>query len=458
MRTAKDIEDVTAVDNKIKKSLRYSLFDGMFASVMTGMSETFMAPYAIAMKASASLIGILTAMPNLTSSLLQMKSATVVQRLGSRKALIKFFVLAHALMWIPIIAIPYIFSENQAIFLVIFYTLFVSLGAFAAPAWSSLMADHVGETDRGKVFGKRNMIFGIINVSSMFIAGLILSLFRKELPFGDANGGLKFLGFTIIFSIAFITRLVSWNFLIKMYEPVLVIKAEHRFTFLDFIKRVLKSNFGRFAIFASCMNFSVYVASPFFAVYMIRDLGFGYLAYTVIMMASTLTALSMMHVWGKYADSAGNVRVLKLSSVFLPAIPFLWLFSHNMIYLIAVQIFAGFFWAGFNLSLTNFIYDAVTPEKRTRCIAYFNVMNGTAIFCGAAIGGYLASVLPPLGGFRIPSLLLVSGILRFLASMLSSRVREVRKVKDISNIELFYSIMGLRPALRQGLSETGGKE
>jgi len=320
------------------------------------------------------------------------------------------------------------------------------------------MADHVGETDRGKVFGKRSMIFGIINVSSMFIAGLILSLFKNKLPFGDGSGGFKFLGFTIIFSIAFVTRLVSWHFLNKMYEPVLIIKAEHRFTFLDFMKRILRSNFGRFVIFASCMNFSVYVVSPFFAVYMIKDLGFGYLTYTVIMMASTLTGLSMMHVWGSYADNAGNVRVLKLSSVFLPVIPLLWLISHNVIYLIAVQIFAGFFWAGFNLSVTNFIYDAATPEKRTRCIAYFNAINGTAIFCGAAIGGYLVSVLPPLEGSSIISLMIISGILRLIASILSSRVREVRAVKDISNIELFYSIMGLRPFMKQGLSGTGGKE
>jgi MFS family permease len=445
-------------EDKINKSLRYSLFDGMFASVMNGMSETFITPYAIAMKASASLIGILTALPNLASSLLQLKSATVVESLGSRKALIRRFILAHALMWIPIVAIPYIFPENQAILLVIFYTLLMSLSAFAAPAWSSLMADHVGETDRGKVFGKRNMIFGMINVSSMFLAGLILSLFKGILPFGDSSGSLKFLGFTIIFLIAFAARLVSWNFLNKMYEPVLIIKAEHRFTFRDFLKRILKSNFGRFVIFASCMNFSVYVVSPFFAVYMIRDLGFGYLTYTMIMMASTLTGLSMMHAWGRYADNAGNVRVLKLSSAFLPVIPFLWLISHNVIYLIAVQIFAGFFWAGFNLSLTNFIYDAVSPEKRTRCIAYFNVINGTAIFCGAAIGGYLASVLPMLSGYRILSLLVVSGILRLFASMLSSRVREVRAVKDISNIELFYSIMGLRPAMKESLSGSGGKE
>jgi len=437
------------MDQKIRKSLKYSLLDGMFASIMQGLTETFIVPYALAMKAGAGLIGILSSMPNLAGSLLQVNSAALVERLGSRKALINSAILAHALMWIPMIATPYVFRDNQALYLIVFYTLFISLGALAAPAWSSLMADHVPETERGKVFGWRNRIFGIINVSSVFLGGLILYGIAKKFTFA---------GFTVIFSIAFVARLISWSFLKKMYEPMLVIRDEHRFTFAAFLKRMKKSNFGRFAIFVAAMNFSVYMASPFFAVYMLRDLKFNYLTYTVITMAATLTSLAMMRMWGRYADHVGNIRILKLCSLLIPFIPLFWLFSHKVPYLIIVQIFAGFFWAGFNLSFTNFIYDAVTPEKRTRCIAYFNVINGIAVFSGAAIGGYLSSILPALNGYKILTLILISCVLRFLVAPFSAFIREVRKVKEVSNLELFYGIIGLRSNLRQGILLQGSKE
>ena len=134
-----------------------------------------------------------------------------------------------------------------------------------------------------------------------------------------------------------------------------------------------------------------------------------------------------------------------LTSIFLPVIPFLWLLSHNVIYLVLVQIFAGFFWAGFNLSVSNFIFDAVSPEKRTRCIAYFNVVNGTALFSGALIGGFLMKWLPALLGYKILALALISGLLRIGSALLAGRVREVRSVREVSARDLFYSVIGVRP-------------
>src|SRR3990167_5424452 len=198
----------------IKKSLRFSLLDGLFASIMFGISETFIVPYAIAMKASVRQIAVLSSLPGLVGALLQVKSASIVERLGSRKELINSSVLIHALMWLPIIALPYLMSGGagaQPILLIIFYTLFIAAGSLALPAWSSLMADHVPETERGRVFGWRNRVFGAIHVLSMFSAGLVLYLSKR---FG-LHG---FLGFTGIFIIAFISRLISWNFLTRMYE------------------------------------------------------------------------------------------------------------------------------------------------------------------------------------------------------------------------------------------------
>lgn len=428
-----------AKESVIEKSLRYSFFDGIFANIMIGCTETFIVPYAIAMKASAAVVGMLVALPNLAGALVQIKSAALAERMGSRKALITASVFIHALMWLPILAIPYLFRSDRAIYLILFYTMLMAIGQVSLAPWSSLMADHIPVTERGRVFGWRNRILGLVNIGSMLGAGLILHFTKKSLCPNI------FLGFTIIFSAAFISRLISWKFLTKMYEPPLEIKPEHRFTIVDFLKRIGRSNFGRFVIFVAMINFAVYLSAPFFAVYMLRDLRFSYLTYTIITLTATLTIFVMMSAWGKHADHVGNRRVLRLTSYFLPFIPVLWLFSHNVAYLIAIQIFGGFFWAGFSLSVQNFMYDAVSPEKRTRCIAYFNTINGMAISLGAVTGGFLIKVLPPIFENRLLAIFLLSGIIRILALPLFSTIKEVRKVKHISNLELFYSIMTARP-------------
>ena len=95
----------------IRRSLRYSLFDGLFTAMMLGVSDTYLIPYGIAVGATPSQIALLSSVPMLIATLLQVKSAGVTQSIGSRTKLINFVVFFHALAWLPIIAIPYLFSK-----------------------------------------------------------------------------------------------------------------------------------------------------------------------------------------------------------------------------------------------------------------------------------------------------------------------------------------------------------
>jgi len=185
---------------------------------------------------------------------------------------------------------------------------------------------------------------------------------------------------------------------------------------------------------------------------MLRDLQLNYLSYMGLQVCSSFASLVALPLWGKHADMVGNVRVLRLSSFLAALIPVFWLFSHEPAYLMLVQIWGGFSWSGVTLSAANFIYDAVTPQKRVRCIAYFNVINGGALFLGSFLGGFLASRLPPLFGYRLLSLFAVSCFCRvFFHLLLSRSFREVRPTHEVSIKGLFFSVVGIRPLI--GLSQ-----
>jgi MFS family permease len=165
-----------------------------------------------------------------------------------------------------------------------------------------------------------------------------------------------------------------------------------------------------------------------------------------LQVCSSFASLVALPLWGKHADWVGNARVLRLSSFFAAMVPAFWLISWDPAYLMLIQIWAGFSWSGVTLSAANFIYDAVTPQKRVRCIAYFNVINGAAMFLGSSIGGFLASRLPPLFGYNLVSLFVLSCFCRLLFHLLLSHsFREVRRAQDISVHELFFSVVGIRP-------------
>jgi len=424
--------------NHVKKSLIVSLWDGLFASAMVGLTTDYITPYALFLKATSRQIGFLSAAPNLVSSLFQLSSADLVERLKSRKKIIILFVFFHFLMLAPVILIPYLFKTQPVIYLIIFITLFTGFNSFAAPAWSSLMSEYIPYKMRGKYFGWRNKILGMVTITFTFIAGFILYYFRNNI--------LK--GFQIVFVLAMLARFISWYFLTKMYEPPLRISKESYFSLLDFIKRLKESNFARFVIFVSSLVFSVNIAAPFFSVFMLRDLKFNYLTYTILVSSVTITSIFTIDRWGRTADRIGNLRVLRFSSLFIASLPFWWIINQNPVYLLFIQIVSGFAWAGFNLCATNFIYDAVTPAKRTRCIAYFNVFSGTALCLGALSGGYLVNILPALFGYKILSLFLVASILRFsVVFFFSGKIKEVRPAEKINSRDLFYSVIGLKPIL-----------
>lgn len=427
---------VSLDNNRVNESLKFSLRDGIFASAMVGFTQEYFTPFLILLGGTARHVGMLNAFPNLFASLIQLKSADISERLKSRKRVLDIFVLLHALMLLPIAIIALSGGADPAIFITL-VVLFTFFGAIPAPAWASLMSDLVGEEKRGEYFGWRNRILGFVIVGTAFIAGAILHLMKKVNAFW---------GFGIIFALAFIYRMISWHYLRKMYEPPLEYKKEHYFTLFDFFARIRESNFAKFVLFVSMMSFSVNLVSPFFGVLMLRDLHFSYMLYTIVTITATLVFYLIIGRWGRLADRVGNLRIIKFTAPLLSIIPLLWILNRHPVFLIFAQIFGGFLWAGFSLSTSNFIYDAVTPEKRTRCISYFNALNGLALCCGVLMGGILLPWLPRLFGYEILTLCLISSILRIAASVfMLPKLKEVRRsIEKIDNNTLFLSMIGIK--------------
>jgi MFS family permease len=412
--------------------------DGVFASGMIGFTQDYFTPFLLFLGGSAREVAFLTSLPNVVASLVQLKTIDVIRTLRSRKGAITVFVFLQALTLFFIALLVGIDAITAALFILL-VTLFTSFNAIATPAWGSLMSDLVPEERRGAYFGWRNSVLGAIIVASSIAAGLFLHHVGED----DLDWG-----FVLVFGLAFLFRMASWYFIGRMHDPMLSHSPAPRVTIRNFYNKLKGSNFARFVIFVSLFNFTVYLAAPFFAVLMIRDLRFSYLQYSVVTMSATLTMYLMMGRWGRLADTIGNVRVMRFTVPIIAAVPLLWIISHNPFYLVAAQLVSGFAWAGFNLCASNFIYDAVAAEKRVRYISYFTVLNGIALSAGALAGGYLLQVLPKLFGYRILSLFALSAALRFLVCMtVPARLKEVRTVRSMSSNRMFFSMIGISPRL-----------
>jgi MFS family permease len=418
--------DSNSEEAKIKSSLSLSIKEGSYASVMSGFGVSYFSPFAIALKASASQIGLLNALTSLLPTLTQLFSTNLIQKY-TRKKIVNIFTSIQNWMFIPIIltALLFYFHVAGTIWILIaLITFFYSVGAMAGPAWFSWMGSLVPEKIRGKYFANRNRITGFFGLVTMLLGGIILDKFKAL--------GLVLIGFAILFLVSFLARSISIRMLNQQYEPKLKIHKSDYFSFWQFISLAPKTPFGRFTILTALFVLAVNISGPFFTVYMLDDLNLSYTWFTLISVSATIFQLFFYSVLGRFSDRFGNVKLLKISGILVCAVPILWMFSKNPWYLLTVpQLISGLGWAGFNLGLSNYIYDAVRPEKRSFCVTYFNILHGFGAFFGALIGSGIALMNIAFMN-KILLIFLVSGLARFVFLFFFIFLQEVRKVSRVS--------------------------
>ncbi|MGH8166388.1 MAG: MFS transporter [Woeseiaceae bacterium] len=454
--------------------MRHSLKDAAAFGTMTGIGETYFSAFALFLKATTPQIGLLASLPPLLGSLAQLLSAWLGRVTGQRKAIILAGASLQALSWIPIMTLP-LLIPGQAVPLLIACVVFYQCGAhLVTPQWSSLMGDIVPVRRRGRFFALRTRLVTAITFMSLLAGGFILHRFSRE--------GITLTGFIVLFSIAACARLVSVYQLSRMHDPAGQVASLEVPFGRTWWQRLRQSNVVRFSIFFALTQFSVSIASPFFTVYMLRDLKFTYLAFTVNTATAIFAQFLTLAQWGRISDIFGNRRILAATGIVIPLMPLLWVFSSNFWYLILVQAVSGFAWAGFSLSASNFVYDLIAPNRRATYLAIHNVIASIGIFSGAMLGGYLGAVLPTeldIGSYHLSWLSPLTGV--FVVSTLARatvviglipKVREVRPVRDISLRQLifrvtrlnalsgvFFEIVGTRPkAVARGPAAGTGLE
>jgi len=424
---------------KVRKSLKYSTMDGMFNAMKIGFGESFFQAFATLFKATDFQLGLLGSLPIALGSIAQIWSSKLVKIFNSRRKFILFSVIFEALMYIPIASV-FFFGELKVFHLIFFVCLYWIFGTIAVPAWSSWMGDLVNEHERGSYFGKRNKIAGFASFFAMLAGGYILQIFADGLV-------SRYIGFTIIFILAFASRIFSYSYLSKQYEPEYSLFPEKYFSFIDFIRLARFTNYGKFVLYLSSMNFAVYIAAPFFTAYMLYELNLSYMEFTIITAASLIVKFIAMPIWGRASDRFGTKKVLSLASFLMPLTPLLWIFSSNFWYLIAIQAYSGFVWAGFEISSFSFIFDNTTPQKRTRCIAYYNVLNGIAVFLGAISGAFVIKYSEIIWS-KYYLVFLLSAVLRYGSSLgFIPHLKEERRVEHISYKNLLLSVLTTMPTM-----------
>ena len=426
--------------NKVEKSLSASIKEGILNASSNSIFTTFIIPLALALKATNLQVGLINTAQNIASTAGQIPGARMTQYYDRKTIWLVCQLVAKVVVWIPIILLPFMDLQDPVTFLIIIAAISSFFLAMRGPAWTSLMGELVPIERRGSYFGKRNMITGSAGVAITLAAGFMVAAF----------------GFSLIFFIGMVLSLVSIPIFMRMYEPSVKKVFHYRHSFAFHPKEWgmairLNMNLVLFTIYLTVFNFAVEIASPYYVVFMLRNLNIGYEAFALVTITGALARIFSYKYWGYFNDKFGSRKILMVTGFFACFTPFGWLLVSSVWQILILKLFDGFVWAGFDQVAFNYLLDVTPAQKRPQYIANHNAFAGIGIILGAALGGFLAqslegSVFLWFAGLQI--VFLLSFVLRLAASILFLKIREAAvSQKDIMPVRyVMWRTMAVEPA------------
>ena len=401
---------------KVRKNLKLSTIEGTFWAIMYGAGESYISALAVFLNFSAFQISFLNSFPQFIGSCFQLLSSIIKNQFKSIRRFVAIISLIQSFMWILIIICILYFPSYTIILL--WTCLYFSIASVIGPAWTAWMGYFVPNRLRARYFGKRNRIIGFISFISTFIAGYILDIFENNM----ING------FIIIFTIAFLGRLISAFYLNKKYdfdsnENINLLK--YLYSFKNMLVDKNKSFY--YIIFNSYISFSIMFFGPLFSIYILREMELGVIVYTINMTLWQISNFASSNYFGKLCEKIGDYKVLELSTYTIVFLPIFWILlyylndNYQIIATCLVSILAGVCFSAYSLSSFNMIYKISKKDEVIHFTAVGSFLRGVAILIGGILAGlivessYINTIAKNLSLIPIHLSMIISVILRFLS-------------------------------------------
>ncbi|HEU0021335.1 MAG TPA: MFS transporter [Dehalococcoidia bacterium] len=382
-------------ERETARGMRVGIWQVAAAGGLEGITTGgFLAAFALVLGATNLQIGILTALPFFMQPI-QIPAMLLVERLRLRKAVaVPAYFFAQS-SWIPIALIPIFIgipSSTAVSILLVLIGIRGIANAFFNNTWISWLRDLVPQEVLGSFFSSRQAAATLATAVVGLGAAFYIDLWRNQVP----EENLVF-GYAIAYLMG--TVILGWTAVTLMAlipEPQMQAMEGQQPSFRQSMSAPFRDrNFRRLINFLFIWNVAANMAIPFFAVYMLTELGVPLSAVIGLGVLSQVSRILFVRVWGPIADKFGSKVVLSLSASLFLLVFLGWTFTaapdpHFLTWplLAILHIFAGVATAGINLTDMT-LRMKLAPRDQ-----------GTTYLTGASLAINLGSGISPLiGGF-----------------------------------------------------------
>lgn len=411
---------------RVGQTLWFSIFEGGFTMVFAvWTSGSILTGLLIHLGASPLQLAASASLPFLVQAANPVW-AWLVDGIGSRKTFMMLVASLGRVIWLVPVILPLMGFSAAVLPAIMIGVIFVSslFQSAAGPAWASMMSDVVPDADRGRYFGLRNGLLGLVGM----VSGLGAGWYLDRHP-GDA-------GFQMVMLVAVVFALVGIRLLSLHHDPEM--KRSGAPLFKALAEPLKDLNFRRFLFFSVYWNAAVMLAAPFVIPYFFSHLK---MTFTQVAIWSAIASIATMVIgtgWGRIADRVGHKQVLKITTFLAGTVhPACWMLATpgHLAFIWLSGLMDALSWGGINTAMFNLGIVTAPRDRRMMYLAVAGAVSGLAGFSAGLFSGVLLDVLLVhdawLGSFHwtgYHSLFAISAVLRMQAFWLLAPVHEVQSV------------------------------
>lgn len=415
----------------LKRTMRLSVLEGSLGQIfLVWTTGSVLIGYMLHYNASPTQIALVSSIPVLS----QMFSPLVAwwaSGLSQRRILATALAFIGRSLWVlaalaPNLGIP---DGIMPIFLLFVVGLSSLFQATFGTLWTDWMGAVVPEERRGRYFGRRAGIVGVVGMLASLAAGWFLDHITAPISFQLV------LGLSVVFA------LVGASLLLFHFEPL---KHKQQLPFQEVLFTPWKSaNFRKFLFFAGYFHFGIFLSAALITAYFLQELKMTFTQLAIFSIIASTTALITTNVWGRLADRFGNKPILAASVLIMGiGFPTTWILAglyQNLNYIWLSAVIDAIAWGAGGPAIFNLALVSAPKNERLSFIAMYSLVTGLMGFLGGAVSGPVLEFLSRFSlGVWIPyySLFVLSGFMRASSILFLLRVEETREWID-------------RPLLRQ---------
>jgi len=380
---------VTQADTE--RTFRLLLYDALASEAMSTLTTgVFLTGFALALGASNLAIGVLAAVPSAVQ-FLQFPAVLLVERLRARRAICSSAAGFGRVFLIVAALAPFVGGNAGVIMLIASIAVYQAAAAVAGCAWNSWMRDLVPQGAFGRFFGRRAAANTAVAMAISLAGGVLIDHWK------GVGAGPPDTAYTGLFlASAAVGFLGVWLLSITPDQPMPPVVRHTRV--LPLLTAPFRDrNFRRLMVFLSAWNFAANLAAPFFAVYMLKSLGYSMLTVIALTTASQLSNIAAIGLWGGLSDRFSNKAVLSLSAPLFLLCTLAWTFTGlawvqptAFYLLLAIHILMGIATAGVALASGNIAMKLSPAGQATSFLAASSVVSASCAAVAPIIGGLCA--------------------------------------------------------------------